>query len=197
MRQAKPWYRKSTKTWYVQLDGRQVPLGKDKEDANRKYHQLMSGRRGSQTIHRVDELLDEFLEHVNRNQAKGSYRLYRHYFRSFNRQHMDPRTVINDVGIFWIWWIDVNRIGKQLQVMENVTVHLYRQIAGLRKRKGDRIALHLRLDAVRQRPDSDGFKYRIISGDRHIHGTGEIKIGDGRFQRIVPIGPHDIDLDKI
>ena len=64
MRQAKPWFRKSTKTWYVQLDGRQVPLGKDKEQANRKYHELMSGRRGGHTIHRVDELLDEYLEHV-------------------------------------------------------------------------------------------------------------------------------------
>jgi len=84
MRQAKPWFRKSTKTWYVQLDGRQVPLGKDKEQANRKYHELMSGRRGGHTIHRVDELLDEYLEHVERNQAKGSYRLYRHYIRSFN-----------------------------------------------------------------------------------------------------------------
>ena len=83
MRQAKPWYRKSTKTWYVQLDGRQVPLGKDKDEAFQKYHQLMTGRRSGQTIHRVDELLDEFLEHIKRNQAKGSYRLYRYYLRSF------------------------------------------------------------------------------------------------------------------
>ena len=48
MRQAKPWYRKSTKTWYVQLDGRQVPLGKDKDEAFQKYHQLMTGRRSGQ-----------------------------------------------------------------------------------------------------------------------------------------------------
>ena len=74
---------KSTKTRYVQLDGRQVPLGKEKEEAFRKYHELRSGRRGSQTIHRVDEL-DEFLEHIKRNQAKGSYRLYRHYIRLFS-----------------------------------------------------------------------------------------------------------------
>jgi len=30
MRKPKPWFRKSTRTWYVQLDGRQVPLGPDK-----------------------------------------------------------------------------------------------------------------------------------------------------------------------
>ncbi|MBN2024266.1 MAG: phage integrase SAM-like domain-containing protein [Pirellulales bacterium] len=85
MRQPKPWFRKSTKTWYIQLDGRQVPLGKDKEEAHRKFHQLMGGRRSSgQTIRRVDELFDEFLEHVKQNQSKGSYRLYRHHIRSFN-----------------------------------------------------------------------------------------------------------------
>jgi integrase len=84
MREGKPWFRKSTKTWYVQIDGRQVPLGKDKDEANRKYHELMSGRRGGHTIHRADELFDEFLEHIRRNQARGSYRLYRHYIRSFN-----------------------------------------------------------------------------------------------------------------
>lgn len=92
MRQAKPWFRKSTKTWYVQLDGRQVPLGKDKEEAHRKYHQLMSGRHTSgHTIHRVDELFDEFLEHIHRNQSKESYRLYRHYIRSFNATIQNKR----------------------------------------------------------------------------------------------------------
>jgi integrase len=92
MRQPKPWFRKSTKTWYVQLDGRQVPLGKDKEEALRKYHQLMSGRRGSgQTVRRVDELFDEFLEHIKRNQSKGSYRLYRYHIRAFNATIQNKR----------------------------------------------------------------------------------------------------------
>lgn len=84
MREAKPWFRKSTRSWYVQLDGRQVPLGKDKQEAKQKYHQLMDGRRNGHTVNRVDELLDDFLEHVRCNQAKGSYRLYKHYLGLFN-----------------------------------------------------------------------------------------------------------------
>ena len=84
MREAKPWFRKSTRSWYVQLDGRQVPLGKDKLEAKQKYHQLMDGRRNGHTVNRVDELFDDFLEHVKCNQAKGSYRLYTHYLGLFN-----------------------------------------------------------------------------------------------------------------
>ena len=69
-----------------------MPLGKDKEEAHRKYHQLMSGRRGSgQTVRRVDELFDEFLEHIKRNQSKGSYRLYRYHIRAFNATIQNKR----------------------------------------------------------------------------------------------------------
>jgi hypothetical protein len=82
MRKAKPWFRKSTRSWYVQVDGRQVPLGRDKQEAQRKYHSLMAGRRNGHSIGRVDELLDEYLEHVQRNQKPGTYRLYRHYYTS-------------------------------------------------------------------------------------------------------------------
>ncbi len=37
----------------------------------------MSGRRGGHAIHRVGEVLDKFVEPIQRNQAKGSYRSLR------------------------------------------------------------------------------------------------------------------------
>jgi len=85
MRVPKPWYRKSTRSWFVQLDGRQVPLGRDKQDAHRKYHSLMAGRRNGHSIGRGDELFDEYLEHVQRNGKDGTYRLYKHHLSDFNR----------------------------------------------------------------------------------------------------------------
>ena len=39
-RQAKPWFRKG-RGWYVQRDGQQVFLSKDKKDAQQKFHELM------------------------------------------------------------------------------------------------------------------------------------------------------------
>jgi integrase len=85
MRVPKPWFRKSTRSWFVQIDGRQVPLGRDKEDAHRKYHSLMAGRRNGQSVRRVDELFDDYLEHTRCNGEDGTYRLYRYYLAGFNK----------------------------------------------------------------------------------------------------------------
>ena len=42
MRHPKPWYRKSSKSWYVQIDQKQVRLGRDKQAAWMKYREFMS-----------------------------------------------------------------------------------------------------------------------------------------------------------
>ena len=44
MRQPKPYFRKQKKTWYVQIDGRQLSLGSDKKKAWQRYHELMANR---------------------------------------------------------------------------------------------------------------------------------------------------------
>lgn len=41
MRSPKPWLRKSNRAWYVQIDGKQVPLGTDKAAAFDEFHKLM------------------------------------------------------------------------------------------------------------------------------------------------------------
>ena len=43
-RTPKPWFRKQNATWYIRKDGKQIPLGKDKAEAHRKFHELMSGK---------------------------------------------------------------------------------------------------------------------------------------------------------
>jgi integrase len=39
-----PWYRESKGAWYVCLDGSQINLGRDKDEAFRRFHQLMLDR---------------------------------------------------------------------------------------------------------------------------------------------------------
>ena len=34
----KPWFRKERQAWFVQMDGRQVNLGPDRQDAIDRYH---------------------------------------------------------------------------------------------------------------------------------------------------------------
>ena len=43
MRQPKPFYRRQTKSYYVQIDGHQHNLGPDQEEAYRRWHLLMAG----------------------------------------------------------------------------------------------------------------------------------------------------------
>src|SRR5450759_572871 len=43
MRTPKPWLRKQTGTWYVQLGGIQHNLGQDKKEADKTFHRLMAG----------------------------------------------------------------------------------------------------------------------------------------------------------
>ena len=44
MLEPKPFFRKQTKPRYVQLDKKQINLGRDKEKAWDKYHELMTER---------------------------------------------------------------------------------------------------------------------------------------------------------
>jgi hypothetical protein len=43
MRQPKPFYRRQTRSFYVQLDDRQINLGPDEAEAFRCWHLLMAG----------------------------------------------------------------------------------------------------------------------------------------------------------
>src|ERR1700733_11038449 len=54
----KPWYRKQNSTWYVQHEGKQVRLSKDKAEAKRKWLKLMA--QGDQP---KDRFLHECIEH--------------------------------------------------------------------------------------------------------------------------------------
>ncbi len=38
----KPFFKKSHRCWYVELDGKQVRLGPDEAAAHKRYHELMA-----------------------------------------------------------------------------------------------------------------------------------------------------------
>jgi len=42
MKFPKPWYRKSRRAWFVTLDGQQIKLGTTKDEALRRYQDLMA-----------------------------------------------------------------------------------------------------------------------------------------------------------
>jgi integrase len=104
---AKPFFRSSRGLWYVQLNGRQVNLGADKDQAHTRYHQLMSQRFTNAPAHSLGssspvaitsclvlELIDAFLGWCQKNKAERTYEWYVMKTSSFARSL--PRSLTLD-----------------------------------------------------------------------------------------------------
>ncbi len=83
----KPFFRRARGLWYVQLHGKQINLGPDKNEAFRQYHLLLSqpevptiSPSGGRS---VAALCDHFLEWSQRNRAAATYEWYRYRLQRF------------------------------------------------------------------------------------------------------------------
>ncbi|QDS91625.1 hypothetical protein FF011L_03550 [Roseimaritima multifibrata] len=83
-RPSKPFYRKQTKTWYCSIDGRQIRLGKEKEAADKKFHELMCDQTSvSAEITTLYDLSQKYLDWVQNNRKQGTYNNNLLYLKSF------------------------------------------------------------------------------------------------------------------
>ena len=74
MRQPKPFFRKQTKSWYVQIGKRQINLGSNKEEAWAKYHEMMTSDIDLNYYQStVAQLLDIYLDWCQKRRSKGTY----------------------------------------------------------------------------------------------------------------------------
>lgn len=83
-RPAKPYLRKQTNSWFCSIDGQQVSLGKDREAAHAKFHELMANREtiGGQ-FQTLYELSQAYLDWCQANRKTGTYAAHRRYLKSF------------------------------------------------------------------------------------------------------------------
>ncbi len=73
----KPWFRPSRGVWYVTLDGRQIGLGPNREEAFQQYHKLMTaGRPMPVASDSVLALVDAFLDWCQKNRSRETYHWY-------------------------------------------------------------------------------------------------------------------------
>ena len=83
-KEPKPFFRRFTRTWYVQLGGKQINLGPDKKAAWNEYHELMTSRHALASVTvPVIEFFESYLEWVQNNRAPASYDHATHYLTSF------------------------------------------------------------------------------------------------------------------
>jgi hypothetical protein len=86
MRQPRPFYRQYTGSWYVQLGRQQINLGKDEEEAFRRYHEMLARRgRSIERFKSVAEVLDAYLDWLHDHRAKRTYEKAQHYLSHFAR----------------------------------------------------------------------------------------------------------------
>lgn len=79
----KPFYRRSRRLWYVQIDGKQVNLGADKQQAFDQYHKLMRGQLRGTHDEQAAAVLEAFLEWSQQNNAPRTYDWYRRHIQNF------------------------------------------------------------------------------------------------------------------
>lgn len=82
-RNPKPWHR-TGRGWYVQLDGKQVALGKNKTEAFQRFRQLIREPR-QRRVHGESffAICDEFLEWNQKHRAPRTYEWYKERLQSF------------------------------------------------------------------------------------------------------------------
>jgi integrase len=81
----KPYFRTARKSWAVQIGKRQINLGPDKKAAFAEYHRIMAaeGMVAAPEKIRACELIDLFLDHVQRHKKPSTYEWYRIHLQSF------------------------------------------------------------------------------------------------------------------
>ncbi|QDT69459.1 site-specific tyrosine recombinase XerC [Planctomycetes bacterium MalM25] len=72
MRQPKPWFRKQTQCWYVQIKGRQIKLGPDRDAAHAEFHRLMCQPSRSSEPVAARSLIARYIEWMHQHRAEST-----------------------------------------------------------------------------------------------------------------------------
>ena len=88
----KPFFKKSRGVWYVEIDRHQYNLGPDRDEACRRYHQMMGQPRERRVSpESVAAIIDAFLEWVEQNRSADTYEWYRYRLQRFIDRYPDLR----------------------------------------------------------------------------------------------------------
>lgn len=107
-REPQPFFRELNQTWYLQLGKRQINLGKDKDAAWERYHELMKDRKEVEATSNttVCGVLDAFLAWVNDWRSPGTYQWYSNHLSSF-ASHIGEQLKLLDLDAKHVTkWID-------------------------------------------------------------------------------------------
>jgi integrase len=103
----KPFYKKGRGVWYVEIDRKQINLGPNRDEAFRRYHQLMAQPRPQAVA--ADSVLgtiDAFLDWCSKHRAPDTYRWYRDRLQEF-ASSIDMTLTVGQLRPYHVQrWID-------------------------------------------------------------------------------------------
>ncbi|MEZ6101618.1 MAG: tyrosine-type recombinase/integrase [Pirellulaceae bacterium] len=88
----KPFFRASRGTWHVQIEGKQINLGRDRKDAFDRYHKLMQQQPSKRTLAPTSDIAsiaDQFLDWCVKHRAADTYEWYRERLQRFVSRYPD------------------------------------------------------------------------------------------------------------
>jgi integrase len=99
------FFRKQTQSWYVKIDGKFVPLGRDEREARKKYQELLPPESNADTDD-VRSLVSAYLDYVSANLSPGTYGLASVHLNSF-LTHLGEYFPVDEVKGFHLQqWAD-------------------------------------------------------------------------------------------
>ncbi|HEY2828017.1 MAG TPA: hypothetical protein VGJ04_10485, partial [Pirellulales bacterium] len=119
MRMPKPFFRKQTQTWYVEIDGKQHNLGPDKDAALKQYGNLIAGRETITDDTPVYTVLLAFLEWDKEHRAATTHDQYKRHILSFAASIPQGLTVRELKNSHVNRWIEKNYKGKSANYRRN------------------------------------------------------------------------------
>ena len=114
----KPFFRKSRKTWYVEINGKQINLGKDKDLAFEKYHKLLASPDTAPEPQLESKLVvvicDNFLQWVQKHRSEATYGWYLQRLERFAEKY--PNLTVDELKPYHVQqWIDQYDIAPTTQ----------------------------------------------------------------------------------
>jgi len=86
----KPFFKKARGVWYVEINRKQIKLGPDREEAFRRYHELMTKPPERHVpSESLAALIDAFLEWCQKHRSPHTYEWYRYRLERFVRRYPD------------------------------------------------------------------------------------------------------------
>jgi hypothetical protein len=124
MRRPKPYYKKSHRAWYVNLNGRPKRLASEEEGEKAawdKYDTLMAGRQPAGSNLRVGEVVQWYLDHHTNHSAPRTREFYTHALTSF-LDFVGPNLRVSDLRVHHVTaWVDAQtNQGRERRVIWGV-----------------------------------------------------------------------------